>query len=150
MTNLNIVNEFKEIDNLEFLNELANDLITSGLRKNKDYSLSLIFINNNEIHELNKKYRNKDKPTDVLSFSSDWQSMSIDLPEIELGDIYISKEKILEQSQNYNHSIKREVSYLFLHGLLHLFGYDHLTEPEEKNMNQLVNQTLNKYNIGRD
>ena len=105
--------------------------------------ISLYFTNNEEIHQLNKMYRDVDRPTDVLSFAMDETIDEKDqvlfgenTPSHMLGDIIISTEKSDAQSEEYGHSKEREVLFLFSHGLLHLLGYDHQTPEEEKIMRE--------------
>ncbi|NLY10606.1 MAG: rRNA maturation RNase YbeY [Firmicutes bacterium] len=97
-----------------------------------EVEVSITFVDNEYIQDLNKQYRDKDYPTDVLSFPQ----MDDDFPGIEpvLGDIVISLEKALEQSGEYGHSMEREVGYLVAHGMLHLLGYDHENEDERNLM----------------
>lgn len=106
------------------------------LKIEKEYSASVIFVDSEEIHEINKTYRNIDRPTDVISFalmdSEDNYEMMEDT--YELGDIFINIEAIRNQAKEYGHSLKREVCFLFTHGLLHLLGYDHMEEDEETEM----------------
>ena len=106
------------------------------LKLEKEYSASVIFVNPEEIHEINKTYRGIDRPTDVISFAlmdseDDYEMMEDDN---ELGDIFINVEAIRNQAKEYGHSLRREVCFLFTHGLLHLLGYDHMEEDEEKEM----------------
>jgi probable rRNA maturation factor len=110
--------------------------------------ISVTFVDNEEIHKLNKQYRDKDMPTDVLSFvMSENGAYDID-PKTGaqiLGDVVISMEKAVEQAERYGHSLQREVGYLTAHSVLHLLGYDHMEnmerirmrEKEEKVMSQL-------------
>jgi len=106
--------------------------------------LSLSFVDKQEIQRLNKKYRNVDKITDVLSFPlsnpSDWQKDSR-LPT-SLGDIIVCTQVAQEQAQEYGHSLERELSFLVIHGLLHLAGYDHITPQDEQIMRQLQRDIL--------
>lgn len=102
----------------------------------KEYSVSLIFTDAQEIHEINQKYRNIDRPTDVISFAlldseDDYEMLE---GENELGDIFISIDAVKAQAESYGHSIQREVCFLFTHGLLHLLGYDHMNDEDEKEM----------------
>lgn len=109
--------------------------------------VALTFVNNETIHELNKEYRGIDRPTDVLSFAmnesvdeepeilyelEEGQSLN-DIPDV-LGDIIISVERAKEQSEEYGHSLEREIGFLFVHGFLHLLGYDHQDEASEAEM----------------
>ena len=110
--------------------------------------ISVNFVDNEEIHKLNKQYREKDMPTDVLSFvmGEDGQ-FDID-PKTGaqiLGDVVISMEKAVEQADRYGHSLQREVGYLTAHSVLHLLGYDHEDNMERVRMREkeeLVMQQL--------
>ena len=112
--------------------------------------INVIITDNNRIKDLSKQYKKKDKATDVLSFETDWRNLAPMIGYNMLGDIYISWEKIKEQAVEYNHSEKREWSYLFTHGLLHLCGYDHQTKEDEQEMNALAEKIMNKVKVGRD
>ncbi len=102
----------------------------------KEYSVSLIFTDAKEIHEINRNYRNIDRPTDVISFALMDSENDYEMPEgdNELGDIFISIDAVREQAESYEHSVQREVCFLFTHGLLHLLGYDHMNDEDEKVM----------------
>ena len=90
--------------------------------------ISVTFVDNDRIHELNKQFRNKDMPTDVLSFPMG-ENGQYDIDEDNgckvLGDIVISMQRAMEQAELYGHSLQREVAYLTVHSMLHLLGYDH-------------------------
>ena len=106
------------------------------LKLEDEYSMSVIFVDPSEIHQINKNYRNIDRPTDVISFAlrdeaDDYEMMEEDN---ELGDIFINVQAIVDQASEYGHSMRREVCFLFTHGLLHLLGYDHMCEEDEKKM----------------
>lgn len=117
--------------------------------------VSLVLTDNTEIQELNKEYRNIDSATDVLSFPiyEETELKSIkegNIPEqILLGDIVISLEKAEEQSKEFEHSFKRELMYLFVHGMLHLLGHDHLEEDEKKEMRSREEAILEKFSLTR-
>jgi probable rRNA maturation factor len=114
--------------------------------------VSVLFTDNATIHSLNRDYRGKDMPTDVLSFALNEgdEPMIIDgPPENLLGDIIISLEKAAEQAAEYGHSQEREVAFLTLHGLLHLLGYDHETEDDRAEMRQEEEAVLGLLGIGR-
>jgi probable rRNA maturation factor len=105
----------------------------------EDGEVALTFVDNERIHELNLEYRGIDRPTDVLSFSmlegEDSEGEWLDEDEIPLlGDIVISVPKAIEQSEQLGHSREREIGFLFVHGFLHLIGYDHQDEPSEQEM----------------
>lgn len=105
--------------------------------------IGLMFVDNEQIREMNKTYRDKDSATDVLSFPMYEADEAIDdEDEILLGDIVISLERAAEQAEEYGHSLEREVMYLLVHGLLHLAGYDHMEDDEKKEMRQREEELL--------
>ncbi|MBO7615485.1 MAG: rRNA maturation RNase YbeY [Bacilli bacterium] len=111
-----------------------------------DPVVSVSFIDNEEIHKINKEYRKIDRPTDVISFAfldneDRAKEYASGMPVI-LGDIYISLDKADEQAKEYGHSMKRELCFLFVHGLLHLLGYDHMTKEDEEIMFPLQDKIL--------
>lgn len=115
-----------------------------------DVELSCIIVDNEEIHRINKEYRNIDRPTDVISFAyEDAETFDIEGMPRELGDIFISIDKAKEQAVSYGHSFKREFCFLFTHGLLHLLGYDHMEDDEAKVMFGLQEEILNAKEITR-
>lgn len=151
-----------ELD-IEMINELEMDLgefealfkeialyTFDYLKIEDDIEFSVSIIDNDRIHEINREYRHIDRPTDVITFAlEDEESPYIEgMPRL-LGDIFISYDKALEQAQDYGHSIKRELCFLFTHGLLHLLGYDHMIEEDEKVMMALQDTILNNMEILR-
>jgi probable rRNA maturation factor len=114
-----------------------------------NYEISVSFVDNEEIRELNKTYRGKDKATDVLSFPMEDDEILLEenSEEAILGDIVISAEKALEQSEEYGHSFEREIAYLTAHSMFHLMGYDHMTEEEKKIMRDKEKQIMEKLGI---
>ncbi len=96
-------------------------------------TLSVVLVSNRAIRQLNKEWMSKDRPTDVLSFPLALEPPDEDQPW-ELGEIVISVEKASEQAQEYGHTFEREMAFLFVHGALHVFGFDHMTPPDEKEM----------------
>ena len=111
-----------------------------------DPVVSVSFIDNEEIHKINKEYRKIDRPTDVISFAfldneDRAKEYASGMPVI-LGDIYISLDKADEQAKEYGHSMKRELCFLFVHGLLHLLGYDHMSKEDEEIMFPLQDKIL--------
>jgi len=111
---------------------------------------NLIIVNINSITEINKQYRNIDNPTDVISFALEDDDTMKSPSEIRiLGDIYICIEKVHQQAKEYGHSFKRELSFLAIHGLLHLLGYDHMNAEEEKIMFDKQEEVLKYYGINR-
>ena len=111
----------------------------------KDFEFSVILVDSQEIHRINKEYRQIDKVTDVISFAShDVLSIEVEESNLELGDVFINVTAIRDQANDYNHSLKREFSFLVTHGLLHLLGYDHMTKEDEKTMFDLQEEILNE------
>ncbi len=115
---------------------------------NDDYVVSFILVDNKEIHQINKQYRNIDRPTDVISFAT-IDGNENRMLSYELGDIYISIDKVKEQAISYGHSVLREFAFLATHGLLHLLGYDHMNEQDEKIMFEKQDLILNLIKINR-
>ena len=118
-------------------------LILEG--KSLNYEISLSFVNNEEIKELNREYRNVDKETDVLSFPLEEEDFPVPIPL--LGDIIISAEKALEQSREYAHSLLREIAYLTAHSMFHLLGYDHMEEDEKEIMRDKEKEVMKRLKI---
>ena len=114
--------------------------------------LSVTLTDDKNIHELNKKYRGVDSPTDVLSFAfRESAEPEILDSEIEiLGDIIISLERAKIQAENFGHSYLREVIFLTVHGLLHLLGYDHIEEDDRIEMEREQDYIMAQLGIGRD
>ena len=136
-----------KIENLDTLNNYLNFLVKK--RNLEDAIFNIIFVTSEKIHEINKEYRNVDRVTDVISFALE-DSIEGYVEEIRmLGDIYICVEKMKEQAERYNHSVLREMCFLTTHGLLHLLGYDHMEEDDEKVMFSLQEELLNEYGIKR-
>ena len=112
-----------------------------------DPILSVTFVDNEFIHKMNKEYRGVDRPTDVISFAfldneEDKEKMLSGKGPVCLGDIYISIDKAQEQAREYHHPLERELSFLFVHGLLHLLGYDHMNKEDEEVMFKLQDKIL--------
>jgi len=116
----------------------------------KHVLFNVIFVSNERIHEINRLYRNVDRPTDVITFALE-DHKEIETPEVRvLGDIYVSVDKVVEQAKLYGHSRKRELFFLVTHGIYHLLGYDHMTEEEEKVMFQKQKEVLEEYGVKRE
>ncbi len=147
MNDIEIVDEygyFKDEDNSYLL-----DVLDYTLKKLKieNATFTVILTDDEKVHELNKTYRGIDRTTDVISFALN-DNGAFPGPINVLGDIYISIPKMIEQAETYDHSEKRELSFLAVHGLLHLLGYDHtLGEKEEKEMFDLQKEILNEKGI---
>ncbi|EUJ46283.1 rRNA maturation RNase YbeY [Listeria riparia] len=140
--------------------ELVENLLqfaAARLKIQNDSELTVTFVDNARIQEINRDYRDKDQPTDVISFALEemgdgeveitW-SEDMDVPRI-LGDIIISTERAKEQAKEYGHGFDREVGFLALHGLLHLLGYDHIEDEDEKEMFALQKEVLDAYGLER-
>ena len=144
----NIINETSyTISSLkkEMINKIAS-LTEKKLSLENTYVTSLILVDSKAIHDINLQYRGIDKPTDVISFAlldSD-NLFENDEAERELGDIFINVDAIHEQSKMYEHSEERELGFLFGHGLLHLLGYDHIEETDEKEMFALQEEIIDE------
>lgn len=130
-TRVIIVDRQKEVKIPTGIRMLIRRCCNSVLKMEKfqgSVEVSVTMVDNSYIQGLNRQYRNKDVPTDVLSFpmtkDGDYE-LDPDTGAKVLGDIVISMEKVLEQSEVYGHSFRREVAYLVAHGMLHLLGYDH-------------------------
>lgn len=113
-----------------------------------NHIISYIIVDNEEIHKINLEYRGIDRPTDVITFAAIDDEKPGKIPE-ELGDIFISYEKVASQALDYGHSKLREFAFLVTHGVLHSLGYDHQTKEDEKVMFELQDEILNKLDIRR-
>ena len=144
-----IINNYeKEIKELDILKGYINFVVKEEHLENCIFNI--ILINNEEIRMINCEYRNIDRETDVITFAledSDDNIKGLDFRV--LGDIYISIDKTYEQAELYGHSVKRELCFLATHGILHLLGYDHMNEEEEKIMFKRQEELLNAYEIQR-
>jgi len=114
--------------------------------------ISVSFVDNEFIHKMNREYRNIDRPTDVISFAfldniENKNELLFSKEMVTLGDIYISIDKAKEQAEAYGHPLKRELCFLFVHGLLHLLGYDHMKKEDEDIMFPLQEEILKKEGI---
>ncbi|MBC1934920.1 rRNA maturation RNase YbeY [Listeria grandensis] len=140
--------------------DLVEDLLQFAAQKleiQNDSELVVTFVDNARIQEINREYRDKDQPTDVISFALEemgedeteivWEE-DMEAPRI-LGDIVISTERALEQANEYGHGFDRELGFLALHGLLHLLGYDHIEPEDEDEMFSLQREVLNAYGLER-
>ena len=110
---------------------------------------SIIFVGDEEIHEINRDYRGVDRVTDVISFAFEDDGEKLYNGIRVLGDIYICIPQMQRQAKEYGHSEKRELSFLTVHGLLHLLGYDHMTKEDEKVMFGLQEMILDEQDIKR-
>ena len=141
-------NSFDEsLNDYQSVYEQLTEKTLKHLKLNFDPDVSVTFVDNVFIHNLNRDYRHIDRPTDVISFAfldgdenkdKIFQSGAM----VVLGEIYISFDKAREQAITYGHSLDRELKFLFVHGLLHLLGYDHMTSEDEKIMFALQDEIL--------
>ncbi len=139
--------------------KLANLVMECTGNSKNDIILGLTFISGEGMQMLNREKRGVDKVTDVLSFPlldihegekvAEFESERLPINMLPLGDIVICKAKAHAQAKEYNHTYKREVSFLFVHGLLHLLGYDHMEKEEETRMMNLTENILLNVGLGR-
>lgn len=141
----NLVNS--KIDELKDVENVINLAMN---KENIDALISIIIVDNEYIHKINKEYRNIDRETDVISFALE-DDDSLVLPDgvRVLGDIYISIDKAREQAEAYGHSLKREICFLAVHGFYHLLGYDHMNKKDETIMFKKQEEVLEEYGLFR-
>ncbi len=135
---INIIENVEFEYDLELINKYCNYL-NDALKNEKTFSI--VAMSNEEIHQINAEFRGVDRATDVLSFEEHLEDY--------LGDILISIEKTKEQASEYGHSFERELLFLITHGFLHLNGYDHMSDEEEKEMFDLQRKLLSEYGVVR-
>ena len=153
------------IDETKHVTDHQLDLVRGVLEYAANYlslpentEMSVTLMDNRHIHEINKKYRGIDKPTDVISFAMEEDGdeddiilpsdMEFEMPK-NLGDLMISMEKVAEQAEYLGHSQDRELGFLTVHGFLHLNGYDHMKAEDEKEMFSLQDEILDGYGLQR-
>lgn len=148
-----INNDQKKVEVLEQWQRKLNEITASFFvheKINDSAEVSLLFVDDENIRQLNKTYRNKDSKTDCLSFPAWEGQVETDLEiEVLLGDIVISLETAQEQAEEFGHSLSREICYLYVHGLLHLLGYDHLEEEDKKKMREAEEKILEDVGVRR-
>ncbi|GAE26978.1 hypothetical protein JCM9140_3088 [Halalkalibacter wakoensis JCM 9140] len=157
---MNVIVDFT--DETESITKLQQDLVEKIILKtleieqlSGELEVSVTVVNEQRIQEINKEYRDKDQPTDVISFALNEQGEEEPeftklegMPNI-LGDIIISSAHIKRQAEEYGHSFERELGFLTVHGVLHLLGYDHMTEADEKEMFSKQEDILAAYGLTR-
>ena len=147
MNKIEIVNQTNEIIDLDSIKDIVDYTLK---RENIDNGImSIIIVDNEIIHKINKEYRGVDRATDVISFALEDDDTFVDIGKRILGDIYISIDKVKEQAKSYGHSEKREISFLTVHGTLHLLGYDHMKKEDEEVMFKKQDEILNELGIVR-
>lgn len=144
-----------EVDNFEnnyeqdFTAIIEQALKTLGIED--DVEVSCVLVDDERIHEINREYRHIDRSTDVISFAmEDNDQFYVEGMPRTLGDIFISVDHAKKQAEEYGHSLRREMCFLFTHGILHLLGYDHMTDEQEKEMFGLQDEILGALNIERE
>lgn len=146
--NVEIFNETdKKIKELDTLPKLIDYAIK--YEKLGNVIFNVILVDENKIHELNREYRGIDRPTDVITFALEDNEDIVYEDFRLLGDIYICLEKVYSQAEEYGHSVLRELSFLTIHGFLHLLGYDHMNDEDEKIMFERQEEILNGFGIKR-
>lgn len=144
------------------LKRLAKEVWMQTNQTYSKLSVSLSFVSETQIAQLNKEHRQKDKITDVLSFpmlelkpfdvvnpEQFYEEIDPSNKQIHLGDVVICLQKAIEQSKEYNHSLLREICFLSVHGMLHILGFDHETKEEEEQMFALTEKILKKHKLER-
>ncbi|MCY9050943.1 rRNA maturation RNase YbeY [Bacillus inaquosorum] len=152
---IDIVDETGSVSE-EMLKEVENLLQFAAEREGvqDQAEVSVTIVTNEDIQQINKDYRGKDAPTDVISFALEEEGegeveiVGAEMPPV-LGDIIISTDRTREQAEEYNHSFKRELGFLAVHGFLHLLGYDHMTKEEEEEMFTKQKDLLDAYGLKR-
>ena len=147
MKQFDITNEYNYKENYDYLNKVIEHTLEK--LKVENAHLSIILIDDDLMHDMNKRYRGIDRTTDVLSFAYE-DNQKIKCEVRELGDIFISIPKMQCHATEYGHSEKRELSFLVVHGILHLLGFDHTIDSEhEKEQFDLQDEILNELDIRR-
>ena len=136
--------------NLDDYFKVIKKVLKIGLKELeiKKVEFNIIIVDNNYIHDLNKKYRGIDRETDVISFALE-DDKTFNPKTRVLGDVYISLDKAISQADEYGHSLERELCFLAVHGMLHLLGYDHMTKEEEVVMFSKQEEVLSDCGITR-
>lgn len=138
--------EIEITEEMTSLIEKSVDMVLEVLKLDKDVEVSISFVSDDEIRELNRDYRNVDRTTDVLSFPIDDE---FEIDSRILGDVVINTRKVIEQAEEYEHSNTRELSYLTVHSILHLLGYDHIEESDKEEMRRVEKLVMKELGIER-
>ena len=147
MNEINITNSTNETIDEKLLYKVANYALE--YEKVSNAVLNIIIVDNEYIHKINREYRGVDRETDVISFALEDDDTFVKLPIRVLGDIYISIDRVKSQALEYGHSETREISFLTVHGILHLLGYEHMKEEDEKIMFNKQDNILSDLKIER-
>lgn len=142
---------FDDLSEDNYLKQYIKEILKSEeVTSDKPFYLSIMLTDNKSIQVINRDYRGKDSPTDVISFAYH-ETEDFDIgPYDVLGDIIISLERVEEQRIEYNHSFEREFFYVLTHGVLHILGYDHIDEEDKKIMRCREEEILAKFGYRRD
>ncbi len=136
----------------DFIKNVCQGVLDHEELGDVDFDISITLTDDEEIRKINSEFRNIDRATDVLSFPMldfDEEVELFDDVEYSLGDIVISTETAIRQAREYGHSIDREMAFLLCHSMLHLLGYDHIEEDDERQMNELQEEILSRMGISR-
>ena len=145
----NEVENFENNYEQDFTAIIEQALKTLGIED--DVEVSCVLVDDERIHEINREYRHIDRSTDVISFAmEDNDQFYVEGMPRTLGEIFISVDHAKKQAEEYGHSLRREMCFLFTHGILHLLGYDHMTDEQEKEMFGLQDQILGALSIERE
>ena len=145
----NEVENFENNYEQDFTAIIEQALKTLGIED--DVEVSCVLVDDERIHEINREYRHIDRSTDVISFAmEDHDQFYVEGMPRTLGDIFISVDHAKKQAEEYGHSLRREMCFLFTHGILHLLGYDHMTDEQEKEMFGLQDEILGALSIERE
>lgn len=144
------IHDYDRMLDISAIEDYAKVVILDEYESEKDIYLSLLLTDNNTIQTVNRDYRSKDKPTDVISFAYLEVEEVLDAPFETLGDIVISLEKVEEQAKEFGHSFQRELFYVLTHGILHLLGYDHIEVEDKKLMRAKEEEILAKHGYTRN
>ncbi|MDY2880845.1 MAG: rRNA maturation RNase YbeY [Candidatus Borkfalkiaceae bacterium] len=150
-------------DNCPIDCESLAEAVYRKLGQTDELAVELSFVSPEEIRDLNGRFRGVDRVTDVLSFPYldgvrhrviDRRDFPCDVDEetgrVLIGSVCVCTERAAEQAESYGHSLKRELTYLALHGFLHCFGYDHIVEEDEREMSALAEEIMREIGVGRD
>lgn len=152
---IDLIDETEELSDKDtsYIVELLNFAATME-KLQAETEVSLTFVSNEKIREINHTYRNKDSVTDVISFAmeemgeGEMEVVGIEMPRV-LGDIIVSVVRAKEQAEEYGHTFMRELGFLAVHGFLHLLGYDHETPEDEKEMFAKQKEILDAFGLRR-
>ncbi len=157
---INLENAQEKIELADIVLERLQEGLHAVARLNdlgEDAEVDVTIVDDAEIHVLNREYRHMDKPTDVLSFALDEDADDSDEPELVggpeehlFGDIIISAETALRQAEEYGHGLEREMTYLAVHGMFHLLGYDHMTDEDKAVMRVKEEEALRAINLSEE